>query len=164
MKDPLATLIDDAALDALSTRAVASPRRRINLNLHAELADPIQRLLNAAEPGTYVRPHRHRPDRWELFAILRGAMDLLLFGDDGAIARRAAITAGSGLIEIAGGTWHSFVVRTPGTIALEVKPGPYIAASDKDFAAWAPREEDAEAAQMVAWLATARVGERWPGA
>ena len=58
----------------LSARAAASPRRRANHNLHPELADPVQRFLNAMEPGTYVRPHRHMaPEpKWELFVVLDG--------------------------------------------------------------------------------------------
>ena len=46
-------------LIALRAEAAASPRRRKNFNLHASPDDPIQRLCNAFEPGTYVRPHRH---------------------------------------------------------------------------------------------------------
>jgi hypothetical protein len=31
---------------------------------------------------------------------------------------------------------------TPHAICYEVKPGPYIASNDKDFANWAPQEGD----------------------
>ena len=41
------------------------------------------------------------------------------------------------------GVWHSMAVLTPHVICFEVKPGPYSAATDKDFAPWAPREGDA---------------------
>jgi hypothetical protein len=43
-------------LAMLSTEARGSVRQRKNLNLHVTLVDPVQRLLNAFEPGSYVRP------------------------------------------------------------------------------------------------------------
>ena len=45
-----------ALLDALSAEAIRLPRRRKNLNVHPVLEDPVQRLFNALEPGTYARP------------------------------------------------------------------------------------------------------------
>jgi hypothetical protein len=36
-------------------------------------------------------------------------------------------------------------VLTPHVVCFEVKPGPYSAANDKDFAPWAPREGDPRA-------------------
>ena len=163
MTDLLATTINPADIDALIARARASPRRRLNLNLHAQLSDPIQRFLNAGEPGSYVRPHRHRPERWELFTVLRGQMDLLLFADDGTLLQHTALQGGSGsIVEVAGGSWHSFIITAPGTVGLEVKPGPYVAETDKEFASWAPQEGTPEAERLLAWLSTARPGERWP--
>jgi cupin fold WbuC family metalloprotein len=161
MANRRATFIDASAIDDLVARARVSPRRRLNLNLHAELSDPIQRLLNAGDPGTYVRAHRHAAGRWELFAILRGQIDVLIFADDGTIAQRSALREGGGLIEIPGGIWHGLAFMAPGSVAIEVKPGPYLAQSDKEFAPWAPREEDPAAAQCEKWLASAGVGERW---
>src|SRR5262249_51531888 len=149
----------------LVARAQAAPRRRLNLNLHTDLADPIQRFLNAGDPGSYIRPHRHIAARWELFSVLRGGIDLLIFGEDGTVTSRASLRGDSGsVVEIPGATWHSFVFTAPGTVALEIKPGPYVAATDKEFAAWAPREEDPAAPQCRAWLERAQRGERWRAA
>jgi cupin fold WbuC family metalloprotein len=150
-------VLDGRALDELAARARLAPRRRQNLNLHPELSDPIQRLLNAGEPGTYVRPHRHRAGRWELVSVQRGQIDTLLFDDDGKVTARYALTTGN-CIEVPGGTWHSYVFVLPGTVALEIKPGPYDVALDKEFAAWAPPESDAEAAACAKWIAEAKTG------
>jgi hypothetical protein len=43
----------------------ASPRKKMNLNLHAEQTDAVGR-FHAGIAGNYVRPHRHRIDRWEI--------------------------------------------------------------------------------------------------
>lgn len=67
-------------LRGLSTEAARSPRRRKNLNVHPVLEDPVQRLFNALEPGTYACPHRHARDNgWELMVVVRGAFALLCF-------------------------------------------------------------------------------------
>lgn len=153
-------LLDAGMIDDLVMRARAAPHRRLNLNLHPELSDPIQRFLNAGEPGSYVRPHRHRPGRWELVTVLRGRVDAVLFGESGSVTRRHALHPGNG-IEIPGGTWHSFVFVESGTVALEIKPGPYDAALDKQFAAWAPAEGAARADACARWIATAQAKESW---
>ena len=153
--------LDSPAIDALIARARLSPRRRLNLNLHPQLSDPIQRLLNAGEPGSYVRPHRHVAERWELFVVLRGRIDILLFSDDGVVTQRFALHEGGGVTQIPGGQWHAITFKSPGSVAMEVKPGPYDPSLDKDFAAWAPREEAPDASQCESWLALAEIGQRW---
>jgi cupin fold WbuC family metalloprotein len=159
-----AIFIESGTIDALIARARAAPRRRVNLNLHATPADPIQRFLNAGDPESYIRPHRHAAARWELFCALRGGIDAILFAADGTIARRCALAAGAAaVIEIPGATWHSFVFTAPGSVALEVKPGPYVAALDKEFAPWAPAEEDPASTAWVRWIARAAAGARWRG-
>lgn len=150
------------ALRALSVEAAALPRRRKNLNLHDTLDDPIQRLCNAFEPGTYVRPHRHDAHVWELFALLGGRAAALSFDDAGRVTARAALGPDANvLVEIPAGAWHSLVALAPGTVLFEVKRGPYRPAGEHDFAAWAPKEGDAAAA-FVKWMERAAVGERAP--
>jgi cupin fold WbuC family metalloprotein len=161
MENRTTMFLDGRAIDEFVARARSSPRRRLNLNLHPELSDPIQRFLNAGESGSYIRPHRHVAQRWELFVVLRGQIDVLLFSDDGAVTQRMALREGGGVIEIAGGIWHSFTFVLSGSVAMEIKPGPYDAQTDKEFAAWAPRENDRQATSCEKWLATASVGQRW---
>jgi hypothetical protein len=43
-------------------------------------------------------------------------------------------------------------------VCFEVKPGPYSAANDKDFAPWAPREGDTGAATYLAALLAGHLG------
>lgn len=52
-------LISEELLDSVSQEARESSRLRMNYNFHESLDAPIQRLLNALEPGTYLPPHRH---------------------------------------------------------------------------------------------------------
>jgi cupin fold WbuC family metalloprotein len=49
-------------LDELSGLAKVSPRLRQHRNIHTSYDDPCQRLFNAIEPESYIRPHRHAAD------------------------------------------------------------------------------------------------------
>lgn len=146
-----------ALLDALTAEAQASPRRRRNRNFHATAAHPAQRLLNAVEPGSYVRPHRHREaDRAETLAVLRGAFGIVFFGEHGSVSHSAVLRAQGEAIgaDIPPGVFHSMVALTPGSVFFESKAGPYDPLTDKDFAPWAPPEGDPAAAAYLAGLQT----------
>ncbi len=52
-------ILDKRLLQEISAQAKQNPRLRQNYNLHDSLGDASQRLLNAMEPGSYIRPHRH---------------------------------------------------------------------------------------------------------
>ena len=158
-------IIADAELAALSAGASNSVRLRKNLNIHPVLEDPVQRLFNAMEPGTYVRPHRHaRVNGWELMLAVRGAFSVLIFDDFGTVAARADIAAGgdAAAVEIPADTWHAVVVTAPGTVMFEVKPGPYSPLDDKAFASWAPAEGESAVIEFVRWYAAARPADRPP--
>jgi cupin fold WbuC family metalloprotein len=158
-------IVSHRQLHRLSAEAAASPRLRKNLNVHPELEDPIQRLFNALEPGTYIRPHRHaHPANWELMLAVRGAFAILVFDDTGLLQDRVDLSAAGGdcAVEIPARTWHAAVVLAPETVLFEVKPGPYAPLGDQDLAGWAPPEGDPEAERFVTWYEQARPGERPP--
>lgn len=142
-------LLDREALDALSDEARRRPRRRVNANLH-EMADPVHRLLNAAEPGTYIRPHRHlHPPKDETYVVVRGALGLLLFDDGGTVTSAKTLAGGGGDAfgaDIPAGVFHTVVALETGTVFFEVKVGPYVPPSGEDVPAWSPAEGDASAA------------------
>lgn len=143
--------IDRSLLDELSTRAQDSPRRRMNLNLHDSAEDPCQRLLNAIEPGSYVRPHRHLAlPKVELFIAVRGSMAILLFADDGSVSRIELLAPASPVcaVEIPSGVWHTVVALEPGAVCFEIKPGPYRPIPEDDWAPWAPADGEAAEAYL----------------
>lgn len=152
--------IDQDDLDGLSRAAACAPRQRMNLNLHQDYSDPCQRLFNALEPGTYIRPHRHtEPPKTECFLAVRGRMALLLFDDGGAVVKTVIFGAGCEIlaVDLPPGLWHSVICLEPGSVFFETKPGPYVALSDKDFAPWAPLEGSADAADYLKALQLAVV-------
>ena len=147
-------VLDGAALAALSEEARRRPRLRANRNVH-EMADPVHRLLNAVEPGTYVRPHRHlAAPRDETVVVVAGLLGLLVFDEAGAVTGAEILRSAPGpfLADVRAGTWHSFVALEPGTVFFEVKAGPYVPPPPEDLADWAPPEGDPRAgAQEMAW-------------
>jgi cupin fold WbuC family metalloprotein len=141
------TKITDTLLDEVSAKAKVSERRRCNHNFHASSRDPIQRFLNAVEPGTYVRPHKHEtPPKTEVFIILRGRVLILEFEDQGEITDHTILDPARGMlgVEIPPKTWHTFIALQEGSILYEMKPGPFNNETDKVFAEWAPEEGSQE--------------------
>ncbi len=146
-------IIDDKLIDRLVVEAQRNPRLRKNFNIHDSYDDPCQRLLNAVEPGTYIRPHRHLdPPKSETFLVLRGRVALLVFNGEGGIDSLIALNTGTCGVDIPAGAWHSLVCLEPGSVFFETKPGPYVPLSDKDWAPWAPAEGTPEAQHYLAKL------------
>jgi cupin fold WbuC family metalloprotein len=153
--------IDRELLDKTTALAKSSPRRRKNHNFHKEYSDPLQRLLNAMEPYSYIRPHKHEnPDKREVFFSLRGRILVVEFNETGQITGHTLLDPMKGNFgaEIAERTWHTIIALDPGTVAYEVKDGPYDPADDKCFAPWAPEEGSPEVAGYLGGLVQA-VGE-----
>jgi cupin fold WbuC family metalloprotein len=152
-------------LQEVTEQARSLPRRRKNLNVHATLDAHVQRLFNAMEPGTYIRPHRHaRGNGWELMLAIHGRFAILLFDDLGTVIDRFELSTASGPMaaEIPAQSWHTVVSLEPGTVMFEIKEGPYTPVEDKDFAGWAPEEAETRAQSFRAWFAAAKPGESPP--
>lgn len=150
--------VEASTCDRLLSDAKMSPRRRSHLLLHESHADPTQRLLVAFEQSTYIQPHRH-PEQWEMIIPMRGTLVVLLFSDDGHIADRVELAAGSiPISQIAAGAWHTVVAMTSSALMLEIKPGPYRVA---EFFGRFPIEKSPDAARAAEWLTSAKTGDRW---
>jgi cupin fold WbuC family metalloprotein len=105
-------------------------------------------MLNVIEPRTYIRPHKHEnPDKNEVFILLSGKALVLEFSVDGVITESYILdpTKGNYGAEIGPGIFHTIISLAKDTVAYEVKEGPYLPATVKHFAAWAPEEGSEEA-------------------
>lgn len=147
-------------LAELSARAKQSPRLRQHHNLHSSYQDPCQRLLNAIEPGSYIRPHRHKSDpKDEMLIVIRGKMALFTFDEQGLVGDITVLGAenyGADLAcgaQLQPGDWHTVVALVSDCILLETKAGPFDPASPKDLAPWAPEEGSAAARPYLKELA-----------
>jgi len=137
--------INNKLIKQVAREAKTAPRKRINYNFHQDYNEGIQRILNAADTQTYVRPHKHEaPDKTEIFIILKGRVLCVEFDDAGKITDHLFLDAVKGNfgVEIKPGTWHSFISLKNGSCVYEIKEGPYDPKVDKQFAPWSPAEDD----------------------
>ena len=144
-------LITEQLLDETTASAKVNPRLRMNYNFHEDLDDPVNRLLNAMEPGTYLRPHRHlNPDKDEVFLLLRGKAAVFIFDESGNVTETIILCPTEGVYgaEIKAGVWHGMLVLESGSVVYEVKKGPFAPLSPENLAPWSPAAEDKEASDL----------------
>lgn len=145
-------IVDEAFLDELSGQARASPRGRRNFNFHASESESCNRLLNAVEPGSYVRPHRHLdPAKDETFVVVRGRFGFAAFDETGRLTHAAVLDAGRGpcVVNVPHGTYHTLAALEPGSVFFEAKGGPFVPLGEAEFAPWAPAEKSEGAAAYL---------------
>ncbi|MFN5096759.1 MAG: WbuC family cupin fold metalloprotein [Limnohabitans sp.] len=152
-------IFDAQYLDDLRGQAKVSPRLRQHRNVHQSYQEASQRLFNAIEPGSYIRPHRHASDpREELLIAVRGVMAMVTFDDQGAVTnvlRFGTDRNGDEMAvgaEVSSGTWHTVIALEPGCVLLEVKAGPFDPNQPKDLAPWAPEEGTSSAVSYLQQL------------
>ncbi len=148
-------IIDQRLLDKLTAQALTAPRLRKNHNLHPSDEFCCHRLLNAVEPGAYIRPHRHLdPAKDETFVILRGRMGIFVFDDRGTVIDKTVIAAGEEIlaVDIPHGVFHTAVSLESGSVFFEAKAGPYHPLREDELAPWAPAEGSEEAAKYLSGL------------
>jgi cupin fold WbuC family metalloprotein len=136
-------------LEDLINEASQSNRLRAHANIHGSYADQCQKLFNAIQVDSYIRPHRHSLDpKDECLIAVRGLFCLITFTDQGANESVSFfgsekysenLSIGCGL-ELPAGVWHTVVSLVGGSILFEVKSGPFKPGLAKEFAPWAPEE------------------------
>jgi cupin fold WbuC family metalloprotein len=145
----------------LTSEAQSNPRKRKHRNIHESFEDPSQRLFNAIEPCSYIRPHRHATDaRDELLIAVRGLMALVTFDEHGKVTRTVRFGLDKNHEDLAVGaeipanTWHTVIALEPASVLLEVKAGPFDPNQPKDLAQWAPDEGGPNAQQYLEQLSS----------
>jgi len=153
-------------LSDLTEQAKTNDRLRQHRNIHQSFQDPCQRLFNAIEPGSYIRPHRHSSDpRDELLVAIRGVMALITFDANGTVTNVLRLgTEKYGLApcpaaEVPSDVWHTVIALESGCVLLETKAGPFDPDQPKDLAPWAPPEFSIDASHYLKTLTHIANGE-----
>lgn len=134
----------------LIQEARKSDRKRKNFNFHQHFSDRIHRMIHATNPDTYVQPHKHEnPDKMEIFIILKGRVLVVEFSEEGAIIDHLILDSkiGNYGVEIQPNSWHTLITLENDSLVYEIKDGPWDASDDKNFAVWAPSEDEAGCAE-----------------
>ncbi len=143
--------ITPGLLAVTTENARKSPRSRQHYNFHQSYQEPVQRLLNAMEPGSYFRPHNHiDSNKIEILLVLEGRAAIVLFDDSGNIIDHIILSKdGNRGVELYPEEWHMIIPLENGTVLYEIKEGPFIEEQKKVFVEWAPEEGSPEAAEYV---------------
>jgi len=149
--------IDHDLVRRKAADATRSARKREIHNFHKDDPDTLQRMLNAIQPGSYIRPHRHlNPPKAESIILLQGSLAFASFADDGSLDESGCLLIDPARsiygCDIRAGVWHTIFALAPDTVVFEVKAGPYDPTVDKEFAPWSPPEGSPEAATFLAEL------------
>ena len=145
--------ITQVEIEQIIWQAKKSQRKRAILRLHQH-EDLVQRMVNAFIPGTYVRPHKHEnPDKVELFSILKGKVAVLKFNHIGEVDAVLELDEQGSIkiVEIPPRTYHAIVALEPSAL-LEIIEGPYVEASHKQMATWAPPEDSPKAGDYLIYM------------
>lgn len=155
-------LIDQQLFATLLVDAAQSPRRRSAFTLHQSYAEPVQRMLVAMQPDSYVQPHQHTGSaQWELFVMLQGQADFLVFSPAGQLLQKHRLAAGQSCtgLELSPGQFHSVVAVDGPVVFLEVKQGPFDPTAPRYYGSFAPAEAEPHAGAFLRQMQLAKVGD-----
>lgn len=134
-------------LDKLQLDAEENERLRMNLNMHDE-DENVNFFFNTILKDSYIPPHIHR-DKHEYFYIHEGVCVLLEFDDSGNIINKVLLSRDKETSDTAvfshkvlKNTWHTIIVLSNEATIIEAKTGPYNPNTAKEFASFAPSQED----------------------
>ena len=130
-------VITQALLDQLTEQAKASPRLRMHYDLRNSEADNSQRMLNAIEPGSPERIHRHQHTS-ETVVCIRGKVVEEFYDELERICTDSIVLTPNGpnvVINIPAGQWHSIRAVESGSVVLAVKDGKYEPLTEADILA-----------------------------
>lgn len=128
-------IITQAFLDSISEQAKASPRLRMNYDLRNSEDDSSQRMLNAIEPGSPERIHRHQHTS-ETVVCLRGRVVEEFYDELERICTESVVLTPNGpnvAVNIPAGQWHSIRAVESGSVVLSCKDGRYEPMSEADI-------------------------------
>lgn len=128
-------IINQSLLNQLTEQAKASPRLRMNYDLRNSEDDGSQRMLNAIEPGSPERIHRHQHTS-ETVVCIRGRVVEEFYDELERICKDSIVLTPNGpnvAVNIPAGQWHSIRAVESGSVVLSCKDGKYEPMSEADI-------------------------------
>lgn len=141
--------LDYNLFDQILLQALASPRRRMHLDLRTQAEMPgqaghdekpeawrdmSQRMLNVMMPETVIPIHRH-PETSETVIVCRGAVREEFYDEKGRKIAEFVLEAGGDCpgVQVPRGMYHTCVCLVPGSVIFEAKDRPYDPVLTEDF-------------------------------
>jgi cupin fold WbuC family metalloprotein len=137
-------------IDQFIRLAASSSRRRHPKILH-EPGAIFNRVVNFVMHDSYMQPHLHPgPEKIEKIHLIEGNMAVLFFNDRGTVTTIHPLEKGRrDYVEVPAFTWHTYVTLSDHAVTYETMMGKYEPESWKEFAQWAPREDDPTAVSYL---------------
>ena len=150
-----------AELELLKSAVAKSPKGRVRINAHLNDDDRLHEMFIAFRQDSYLQPHKH-PSKTESFHLVYGAVDIVVFEDDGRV--RQVIPLGAGdpkrafYYRMSKPFFHTLVIRSDLLVIHETTNGPF-QPSETVYASFAPADSDAAAAAAYQAALTKKVDE-----
>ncbi len=140
-RDPIVRL-GPAEVAFVKAQAATNVRKRARICAHKSGDDALHEMLIAISPDSYIHPHKHF-GKSESFHIVEGAVDVVVFDDDGAVAEVLELgdpTTGKPFFyRLAQSAYHTLLIKSEFLVVHEVTNGPF--SRDRTLlASWAPSE------------------------
>ncbi|MDE0940669.1 MAG: WbuC family cupin fold metalloprotein [Pirellulales bacterium] len=146
------TAIGSPEIDFLRREVADNQKGRVRINFHQDNSDLLHEMMIAIRPDSYIRPHKH-PGKSESFHIIYGAVDIVVFEDDGAIREVVPLAAEDEAkafyYRMSQPFFHTLIINSSLLVVHEITNGPFV----KDgtvFGSFAPGES-ASASIITAW-------------
>ncbi|MEZ5197154.1 MAG: WbuC family cupin fold metalloprotein [Bacteroidales bacterium] len=143
---------DNNHFNKIVEASTTAPRKRFHHFFNTSPDDLLQSIYIAMQPGTYVRPHKHQsPDKREIFVAFTGRFLILQFDDRGIITDHIILdpTTNNFSIEIEPRIYHTVFCLAPDSVGIDIKNGPFSPINDKNFAPWAPKEDESGCLEYI---------------
>ena len=153
--------IGDADIEVLKSALAKSPRGRVRINAHLSDDDRLHEMIIAFRPDSYLQPHMH-PNKSESFHIIYGAVDIVVFEDDGRVRRVIPLGAGDPqrafFYRMSKPFFHTLLIRSDPLVIHEITNGPF-QPGDTVYASFAPAASDAAASAAYQTALIGKVDE-----
>jgi cupin fold WbuC family metalloprotein len=148
----------------LKAAVAASPKGRVRINLHPDGDDRLHEMFIAIRPESYIRPHKHL-GKSEAFHLVYGAVDVIVFEDDGEIREIVRLAAADPELpfyyRMSGPLFHTLIIRSDVLVVHEITNGPF-RPEETLFASFAPEDRDGAAVEAYEAALGGRVAALQP--
>jgi cupin fold WbuC family metalloprotein len=141
--------IGEKEIEILKSALAKSTRGRVRINAHPSGEDRLHEMFIAIRQDSYIRPHKH-PGKSEAFHVVHGAVDIVVFDDDGDIIKIVPLAAGARdtpfYYRMSEPFFHTLIIHSDILVVHEITNGPF-RPDAAVFAPFAPVEGEDSAVQ-----------------